>query len=82
MGFIDNMRQKMELRRLEQKYLQRQKRCTYVSNARYVDGEYIYTGSPTSLKSSDSYGSNWSEKRKSTPATKVRDVFKRQSMLI
>jgi hypothetical protein len=47
MNLIDLFHQKIELFRLEQRYTRRRnRRSTFVSEAQYVDGEYIY--SPTS----------------------------------
>ncbi|KAL2115249.1 hypothetical protein VTJ04DRAFT_10912 [Mycothermus thermophilus] len=54
MGFIERIQAKIELLRLEKRYTRsRHRRSTFVSNAIYVDGEYIYqspntTGSSTS----------------------------------
>lgn len=50
MHLIDLLHQKIELFRLEQRYTRRRnRRSTFVSEAQYVDGEYIY--SPTSTYS-------------------------------
>ncbi|KAK3989116.1 hypothetical protein QBC44DRAFT_242258 [Cladorrhinum sp. PSN332] len=57
MGLIDRIQAKIELFRLEQRYTRRRnRRSTFVSNAVYVDGEYIYQ-SPTSTGSSTSTSS-------------------------
>ncbi|KAH8819524.1 hypothetical protein F5884DRAFT_14674 [Xylogone sp. PMI_703] len=49
-NLIDLFHQKLELFRLEQRYTRRRhRRSTFVSEATYVDGEYIY--SPTSQHS-------------------------------
>ncbi|KAK4173893.1 hypothetical protein QBC36DRAFT_348387 [Triangularia setosa] len=54
MGFIEKIQAKIELFRLEQRYTRRRhRRSTFVSNAVYVDGEYIYQ-SPNSTGSSSS----------------------------
>ncbi|KAF1816160.1 hypothetical protein P152DRAFT_454404 [Eremomyces bilateralis CBS 781.70] len=51
MGLMGKLQAKLELYRLEQRYTRRSKRTTFISDARYVDGEYIYastgTNSPT-----------------------------------
>jgi hypothetical protein len=53
-GFFEKLQAKIELFRLEQRYTRnRHRRSTFISNAVYVDGEYIYqtpnsTGSSTS----------------------------------
>jgi hypothetical protein len=78
MGLIDNLRGKYELYRLEQRYTRRDKRTTFISGAQYVDGEYVYNMSPTSEKSSSSFGSLSGKARMSS--VKVTEVFsKRQS---
>lgn len=61
MNLIDLFHQKIELFRLEQRYTRRRnRRSTFVSEAQYVDGEYIY--SPTSTYSAKcSAGSSDSE---------------------
>lgn len=65
-GLIERIQAKIELFRLEQRYTRRRhRRSTFVSNAVYVDGEYIYntpvsTGSSANTSSSTS--SNASEK--------------------
>ncbi|RFU28408.1 hypothetical protein B7463_g7952, partial [Scytalidium lignicola] len=45
-NLIDLFHQKLELFRLEQRYTRRRhRRSTFVSEAQYVDGEYIYNSS-------------------------------------
>lgn len=52
MGFIERIHAKIELFRLEQRYTRhRNRRSTFVSNAIYVDGEYIFQ-TPTTTGSS------------------------------
>lgn len=59
-NLFDLLQQKLELFRLEQRYTRRRNRSTFVSEAQYVDGEYIY--SPTSTSSAKgSAGSSDSE---------------------
>lgn len=70
MGFMENLRNKYELYKLEQRYTRREKRTTFYSGAQYVDGEYVY--SPTSsTKSGSSFGSG--SKRMST--IQVKEIF-------
>ncbi|KAI7163830.1 hypothetical protein KC349_g1089 [Hortaea werneckii] len=52
MGLIDSLRSKYELYRLEQRYTRRDKRTTFASGAQYVDGEYIYSPTPTTSTTS------------------------------
>jgi len=43
-NLLDLLQQKLELFRLEQRYTRRRhRRSTFVSEAQYVDGEYIYS---------------------------------------
>ncbi|KAJ9626384.1 hypothetical protein H2203_004016 [Taxawa tesnikishii (nom. ined.)] len=75
MGFIDSLRAKYELYRLEQRYTRRDKRTTFVSSAQYVDGEYVYNSvaaSPTSTSSS-----SWASSKNNRASVRVREmVFK------
>jgi len=58
MGLFDRIQAKIELFRLEQRYTRRRnRRSTFVSNAIYVDGEYIYQSPATTGSSSASSGS-------------------------
>lgn len=65
MGLIEKLQAKLELFRLEQRYTRnRHRRSTFISNAVYKDGEYVYqtpntTGS-SSTSSSPSSSSPWS----------------------
>jgi len=79
MGFIDNLRAKYEIHRLEQRYARRDKRSTFVSGAQYVDGEYVYTASSPAPSAKSSSG-GWSGKG-GLSSVKVTEVFggKRQS---
>lgn len=72
-NLFDRIQAKLELFRLEQRYTRRRnRRSTFVSNAIYVDGEYIYqtpnsTGSST--ESSDRVDALHGEKP--SPATRI-----------
>ncbi|KAF2147446.1 uncharacterized protein K452DRAFT_293862 [Aplosporella prunicola CBS 121167] len=68
MGLFDKLQAKLELYRLEQRYTRRDKRTTFISDATYVDGEYVYTGHPTSPTSSVSR--RWSK----MPSAAVREL--------
>ncbi|CCF37583.1 hypothetical protein CH063_08880 [Colletotrichum higginsianum] len=60
-GIIERIQQKIELFRLEQRYTRRRhRRSTFVSNAVYVDGEYVYQ-TPTSTGSSSTATTNTKE---------------------
>ncbi|EPE26805.1 hypothetical protein GLAREA_02719 [Glarea lozoyensis ATCC 20868] len=73
-NLIDLLQSKLELFRLEQRYTRRRnRRSTFVSEAQYVDGEYIY--SPSSAKFST--GSDSDEER----ASKENKSNKRMSRL-
>ncbi|KAK5625077.1 hypothetical protein RRF57_000793 [Xylaria bambusicola] len=52
MGFLEKLHSKLELYRLEKRYTRnRHRRSTFVSNAMYVDGEYVIQ-TPSSTGSS------------------------------
>ncbi|KND92963.1 hypothetical protein TOPH_02074 [Tolypocladium ophioglossoides CBS 100239] len=54
-SLIDRIQAKLELFRLEQRYTRRRnRRSTFVSNAIYVDGEYIYQTPNSTGSSTDS----------------------------
>jgi hypothetical protein len=61
----------LELYRLEQRYTRREKRTTFISDAQYVDGEYVYTSSPSSAKSSSTSSSRRFSKM---PAVKIKEL--------
>ncbi|KAH9906013.1 hypothetical protein F4778DRAFT_728391 [Xylariomycetidae sp. FL2044] len=65
-GFFDKIQAKIELFRLEQRYTRnRHRRSTYVSNAVYVDGEYVYqTPSSTGSSANSSPASSPLEERR------------------
>lgn len=54
-GILDKIQARFELWRLEQRYTRRRhRRSTFVSNAIYVDGEYIYQTPNSTGTSADS----------------------------
>ena len=54
LNLFDRIQAKIELFRLEQRYTRRRnRRSTFVSNATYVDGEYIYNSPNTTGSSSN-----------------------------
>jgi len=73
MHLIDLLHQKIELFRLEQRYTRRRnRRSTFVSEAQYVDGEYIYSHHPAySAKSSAGGTSSDSEEEQRTSTSVV-----------
>lgn len=62
----------LELYRLEQRYTRREKRTTFISEAQYVDGEYIYVSSPVSTKSIST--STSSQRIGKGPAVRIREL--------
>lgn len=57
-SLIDKIQAKLELFRLEQRYTRRRhRRSTFVSNAIYVDGEYVYQTPNSTGSSTDSAAS-------------------------
>ncbi len=72
MGLIDRIHAKIELFRLEQRYTRRRhRRSTFVSNAIYVDGEYIYNSPNTTGSSTMSHTTTATT---ATTATTTRDT--------
>ncbi|KAI1305063.1 hypothetical protein F5Y03DRAFT_163199 [Xylaria venustula] len=59
MGFFEKIQSKLEIYRLEKRYTRnRHRRSTFVSNAMYIDGEYVLqTPSSTGSSTSSSTGS-------------------------
>jgi len=79
MNLIDLFHQKIELFRLEQRYTRRRnRRSTFVSEAQYVDGEYIY--SPTSTYSAKCSAGN-SDSEEGDRGSKESKGSKRMSMM-
>jgi len=78
MHLMDLISKKLELFRLEQRYTRRRnRRSTFVSEAQYVDGEYIY--SPTSsFSTKNSAGASDSEE---TEASKEIKASRRMSKM-
>ncbi|EKG17799.1 hypothetical protein MPH_04931 [Macrophomina phaseolina MS6] len=72
MGLFEKLQAKLELYRLEQRYTRRDKRTTFISDARYVDGEYVYGSSPSSPYSSTS-SSTTSRRWSKMPTAAVRE---------
>lgn len=69
----------LELYRLEQRYTRRDKRTTFISDARYVDGEYVYGSGPSSPYSSTSGGSTSSRRWSKMPTAAVREFTGRSA---
>lgn len=77
-NFIERIQAKLELFRLEQRYTRRRnRRSTFVSNAIYVDGEYVYQ-TPTSTGSSTT--SSASRQTRSSLASVPNKLRNRMSM--
>ncbi|EEU46263.1 hypothetical protein NCS52_00483800 [Fusarium sp. LHS14.1] len=75
-SLMDKIQAKLELFRLEQRYTRRRhRRSTFVSNAVYVDGEYVYqtpnsTGSSSGSSNMDAlHGDKAGNSSSSTPTT-------------
>lgn len=73
MGLIDRIQAKIELFRLEQRYTRRRhRRSTFVSNAIYVDGEYIYQSPNTTGSSATTSRTNSTQNTAATSNTTTR----------
>ncbi|CAK7198230.1 hypothetical protein SEUCBS139899_000888 [Sporothrix eucalyptigena] len=72
-NFIERIQAKLELLRLEKRYTKRRnRRSTFVSNAIYVDGEYVYqtpvsTGSSTNTSTTSASRQTHNSESGSTP---------------
>ncbi|CAD0107514.1 unnamed protein product [Aureobasidium uvarum] len=77
MGFMDSIRAKVELYRLEQRYARRDKRSTFTTGARYVDGEYVFDESPGSPTGSTGSWQRSTKSSKFAPAVKVKELMTR-----
>ncbi|KAK4032721.1 hypothetical protein C8A01DRAFT_20244 [Parachaetomium inaequale] len=70
MGLIDRIQAKIELFRLEQRYTRRRhRRSTFVSNAIYVDGEYVYQSPNTTGSSANTSRTASTQNSSSSPPT-------------
>ncbi|KZM26783.1 uncharacterized protein EKO05_0000137 [Ascochyta rabiei] len=77
MGLFEKMQARLELYRLEQRYTRRDKRSTFISEAQYVDGEYVYASSPSPSSSTKSAGTTSSRrfsKMPTLPAVRIREL--------
>jgi hypothetical protein len=77
MGFLDSIRAKVELYRLEQRYTHRNKRTTFTTGARYVDGEYIFDESPGSPTGSTGSWQHSTTSSKRGTAVRVKELMSR-----
>ncbi|KAI1759158.1 hypothetical protein GGR53DRAFT_168500 [Hypoxylon sp. FL1150] len=68
-SLLEKIQAKLELFRLEQRYTRnRHRRSAFVSNAVYVDGEYVYQTPNTTGSSTNSHSSS------STPASPTQET--------
>ncbi|QIW98479.1 hypothetical protein AMS68_003997 [Peltaster fructicola] len=65
---------KLEFYKLEQKYTRRDKRTTFHSDARYVNGEYIYNDNKSS-STQDRGSVSFNRELKRTISTRVSEIF-------
>jgi hypothetical protein len=70
MGLIEKLQARLELYRLEQRYTRREKRTTFISEAQYVDGEYVYASAPSSANSSTTSSKRFSK----MPAIRIKEL--------
>lgn len=71
MSLMEKLQARLELYRLEQRYTRREKRTTFISEAQYVDGEYVYASSPSSANSSTTTSSKRFSKM---PAIRIKEL--------
>ena len=73
-NILERIQAKLELFRLEQRYTRRRnRRSTFVSNAIYVDGEYVYQTPVSTGSSSTSTVSATASRAPTSPANKARN---------
>ncbi|CAK7235328.1 hypothetical protein SCUCBS95973_009233 [Sporothrix curviconia] len=78
-SFIERIQAKLEILRLEKRYTRRRnRRSTFVSNAIYVDGEYVYqtpvsTGSSTNTSTSSASRQTHNSSSSSPAPSKLRN---------
>lgn len=78
-SIFERIQAKIELFRLEQRYTRRRhRRSTFVSNAIYVDGEYIYNTPNSTGSSTNTYSTNASQ---STVASRNQKKLNRFSSM-
>ncbi|KAH8791672.1 hypothetical protein BGZ57DRAFT_752128 [Hyaloscypha finlandica] len=76
-NIFDLISQKIELFRLEQRYTRRRnRRSTFVSEAQYVDGEYIYSPTSTYSAKCSAGGSDSEEESRSKESKGSRRLSK------
>ncbi|OIW26624.1 hypothetical protein CONLIGDRAFT_683585 [Coniochaeta ligniaria NRRL 30616] len=68
-SIFERIQAKIEIFRLEQRYTRRRhRRSTFVSNAVYVDGEYIYNTPNTTGSSTNTNSTSQTSERSSAPS--------------
>ncbi|CAK3901431.1 Hypothetical predicted protein [Lecanosticta acicola] len=77
MGFMEKLRAKYDIYKLQQRYTRREKRTTFISDARYVDGEYVYNTSP--MRTGGSNSSFGSDGKPSMDVNGPGDVMERNT---
>jgi len=82
MHLFSLIRSKIDIIRIENRYTKRRnRRSTFVSDAVYVDGEYIFSSSRNSADSTESSEINSTEDRESERARKDSGKWSRRSIV-
>ncbi|QDS78152.1 hypothetical protein FKW77_004895 [Venturia effusa] len=79
MGLMDRLQAKMELHRIEDRYVKRANRNAYSSDAQYINGEYVYkcrqpVDSPPSRSSKGPTSSKPSKPSSSSSCSKPKNL--------
>ncbi|KAH9861868.1 hypothetical protein J1614_011621 [Plenodomus biglobosus] len=75
MGLMEKLQARLELYRLEQRYTRREKRTTFISEAQYVDGEYVYaSSSPASSAKCSTTSTTNSRRFSKMPAVRIKEL--------
>lgn len=79
---MDQIRAKLEVHRLEQKYTRRDKRKTFSTAAIYVDGEYVYNNLESSTPTSPTSDRSWGSSIKRSPNVRIKELIEVQGRRI
>ncbi|KAH8724497.1 hypothetical protein GQ44DRAFT_618264 [Phaeosphaeriaceae sp. PMI808] len=74
MGIFEKLQARLELYRLEQRYTRREKRTTFISDAQYVNGEYVYASDPSLANSANSSSTVGSRRFSKMPAMGIKEL--------
>ncbi|KAF2083323.1 hypothetical protein K490DRAFT_69923 [Saccharata proteae CBS 121410] len=79
MGLFEKLQTKLELYRLQQRYTRRDKRTTFISDAVYVDGEYVYSSPSSPSRKHSNSTSSASRRWSKMPAVGIKEMGRSSS---